>query len=106
MGLQHRAKERMTALQISVQLSLGRFPTIVEETDSVKVMKAKVRKNIQEISHVNLNGFRANVRGVYLSDESKSLKDWGVKAGDVIHFVKKTACPNAALDTEKKADDE
>lgn len=93
-------------IDVSVQLSLGRFAVSLDDADQVKAAKKKIRAAVPQLSHVNLNSFRVNVNGTYLSDESKSLKEAGVKAGDVLHFVKKSASPNAALDTEKKSEDE
>jgi uncharacterized ubiquitin-like protein YukD len=93
-------------IEISFQLSLGRFPMLVNEDESVRDIKKKLRTSFpRELLQVNINAFRINVNGKYLSDESKKLKDVGIHGGDVLHFVKKSACANAQLDTEVPADE-
>lgn len=93
-------------VDVTVQCSLGRFSIALEESASIKEAKTKIRHEIANLSHVNLKAFRINVKGNYLSDESKTLAEVGVATGDVLHFVKKSTCAKAALDTEKKAEDE
>lgn len=93
-------------IDATIQLSFGRFPVSLEEADTIKQVKTKIRQTYQNIAHVNLDEFRVNVGGNYLSDESKTVAEVAIQSGDVLHFVKKAACPAAALDTEKKSDDE
>lgn len=93
-------------IEVSFQLSLGRFPMLVNEDESIRDIKKKLRTSFpRELLQVNINAFRFNVNGKYLSDESMKLKDVGVNANDVIHFVKKNACANAQLDTEVPSDE-
>ena len=89
----------------SLQLSLGRFPVVVEPTDTIKQAKRKFRQSISALQHLPLGGFRIKVGGTFLSDESKTVDQWGLQEGDVLHFVKKTCCVAAAVDTEKKAEE-
>lgn len=96
----------MAPINISLQISLGCFAVAVDDADTVKVLKTKLRTAVPQLSHVNLKGFRFNLNGNYLSDESKSLKDCDVHDGSLLHAVKKSTCPRAALDTEKPAADE
>lgn len=92
-------------ISVSFQTSLGRFSISADENISVRDFKRKCRMEVPAVSHVNFNSFRANVNGSYLSDDSKSLVSYGVRSGDTIHLVKKSVCPNASVDTEKKADE-
>jgi hypothetical protein len=93
-------------IDISLQLSLGRFPLTLSEETTVRETKKKLRTVfVRQLLQVNINAFRLNVGGRYLSDESQKLKDAGVKDGDVLFFVKKSAAAAAALDTEVPVDD-
>lgn len=93
-------------VEVSVQLSLGRFPLLLHEEDTIRAVKAKLRTTYAtKLLQVNVNAFRVNVNGKYLSDESKKVKDLSIAAGDVLHFVKKHACAYATLDTEVPADE-
>ena len=92
--------------EVSFQLSLGRFPLVVSDEETVREVKRKLRTTFaSQLLQVNMNAFRLNVNGQYLSDESKKLKDAGVNEGNVLHFVKKNACAAATLDTEVPADE-
>ena len=93
-------------VDVTIQLSLGRFAAQVDENDSVKVMKKKLRAALPVISHVSLNGFHILLpNGEYITDESKSVAASGITSNSVLFFIKKTACPAAAIDTEKKAEE-
>ena len=93
-------------LEVSFQLSLGRFPLLVNESDSIRDIKTKLRASFpSELLQVNINAFRLNVDGRYLSDESAKVKDSGIAPGAVLHFVKKAACARAQLDTEVPVDE-
>jgi hypothetical protein len=93
-------------IEITVQLSLGRFPLLVSDDETIRETKKKLRTVFpRELLQVNINAFRLNNRGKYLSDESLKLKDAGILAGDVLHLVKKNACAAATLDTEVPADE-
>lgn len=94
------------SVTVSVQLSAGRFPVALEPTDTIKVLKTKLRTSNPAITHVNLKAYRLNQGGAYLSDESKTVKDLGLKDGEILHAVKRVACPLAAVDTEKPTADE
>lgn len=88
-------------IEVSFQLSLGRFILAVNEEDTIRDVKKKLRIAYpSKLLQVNINAFRLNVNGRYLSDESQKVKACGVNAGDIFHFVKKNSCPNATLDTE------
>ena len=91
---------------MTLQCSLGRFPVSVAEHETIHIVKQNIRKTVPQMSHVNLKAFRINVNGQYLSDESKTVQALSINNGDVLHLVKKTVCPKAALDTEKKTDEE
>lgn len=88
--------------EVSFQLSLGRFPVQVKENDTVREVKKKLRVNYaSQLLQVNINAFRLNVNGRYLSDESQTLKACSISNGDVLHFVKKTNfVPKSLIDTE------
>ena len=90
---------------VTAQLSLGRFPVHVEPTETLYAVKAKLRTTIPQLLQVNFKAFRFFVNGAFLTDDTKTVADWGIKDGDVLHLVKKTTCPNAAVDTEKPADE-
>ena len=93
-------------LDVTIQLSLGRFAVQVDENDSVKAMKKKLRAALPIISHVSLNGFHVLLPGGdYITDESKTVAASGIASTSVLYFIKKTSCPAAAVDTEKKAEE-
>ena len=79
-------------IEVTFQLSLGRFPLLISDEDTVRDAKKKLRTAFpRQLLQVNINAFRLNNRGKYLSDESLKLKDAGILAGDVLHFVKKSS---------------
>ena len=95
-------------IDVSFQLSLGRFPLVVSDEETIREAKRKLRTTFaSQLLQVNMNAFRLNVNGQYLSDESKKFKDLTnvVNSGDVLHLVKKNSCAAAALDTEVPADE-
>ena len=95
----------MGQIDISVQLSLGRIPVTVDDADSVRDIKKKLRLSCDAISHVPIGKYRFNANGTYVSDESKPLKDYGIVAGTTLHLVKKSACPAAKVNTERPVDE-
>jgi hypothetical protein len=92
-------------MNVTFQLSLGRFPAVIDGADSIRNMKKKIRFATPPVAHVNFNLFRVNYDGAYLSDESKTVLSYGIAEGAVLHFVKKSTCPAAAFDSEKKTDE-
>ena len=95
----------MGLVDVSIQLSLGRIPVAIEDSDSVRDVKKKLRLNCDSVSHVPIGKFRFNVNGTYLSDESKPIKDYGVVSGSTLHLVKKSACQEAKISTERPVDE-
>ena len=93
------------AINAFVQLSLGRIPVAVDEASSIRDMKKKLRLDYPEIAHVPLGKFRIYLNGTYLSDESVTVKDAGIEEGSTLHFIRKTACEEAAVNTERVADE-
>jgi hypothetical protein len=96
----------MAPLTVSVQLSLGRFAVSADDADTIKALKTKLRTTVPSFPQINFKAYRFNAAGVYLSDESKTLKELEIADGAVLHAVKKSTCPRAAIDTEKPAADE
>lgn len=92
-------------LNVTIQLSLGRFAVSVDPNDTVRAAKKKIRFTCPQVAQVNFNLFHINYNGSYITDESKTVASYFVEEGSVLHFVKKTTCPAAALDTEKKAEE-
>jgi hypothetical protein len=93
-------------IDISVQLSLGRFVVSVSEDDTLHQVKTNMRTKIPELLQVNLKNFRfVTSDGTYLSDDSKTVRSYGIAAGDTLHAIKKSASPAAAVDLEKPADE-
>ena len=91
---------------LSVQLSLGRFAVPVAETNTLHQVKNSMRTTIPALLQVNFKAFRFMTNnGTYLSDDSKTVAECGLAAGDILHLVKKTACPAAAVDLEKPAEE-
>lgn len=93
-------------LNFSVQLSLGRFAVTADANDTLKALKTAIRVQVAALNHVNFKLYRFNLAGAYLSDESKTLNEVGVGEGAILHALKKSTCPRAAVDTEKPSADE
>ncbi len=95
-------------IEVSFQLSLGRFTVLANDGDSLRDLKKKLRlQYASQLLQVNVNQFRLcqGSSGKYFSDESAKVKDSGINNGDVLHFVKKNACAAAQLDTEEPVDE-
>jgi hypothetical protein len=93
-------------ITVSVQLSLGRFAVSVEPEQTLTQVKANMRTGIPELLQVNFKVFRFVTNdGVYLSDDSKTVKECGWTDGDVLHLIKKAVSPAAAVDLEKPAEE-
>jgi hypothetical protein len=95
----------MSSVDVTVQLSLGRFPVCLEPSESLHSVKNKLRTTIPALLQVNMKAFRFMRDDAYLTDDSKTVKEVGVKTGDTLHLIKKTASPNATEDSEKIADE-
>lgn len=93
------------SVNVYVQLSSGRYPVTLNVGDSLHLVRTHIRNVVPEINHVNLKDFRFNVNGVFLTDDSKTVQGSGITDGQTLVLVRKTSCPNAGLDTEKKADE-
>ena len=93
-------------ITVSVQLSLGRFAVPVEPEQTLNQVKANMRTSIPELLQVNFKLFRFVTNdGNYLSDDSKTVKECAWADGEVLHLIKKSASPAAAVDLEKPADE-
>jgi hypothetical protein len=93
-------------LDVTIQLSIGRFAAQLDENDTVKAMKKKLRTALPVISHVSLAGFHILLpSGEYITDESKTVATSGITPNSVLFFIKKSACPAAAVDTERKTEE-
>eukprot|EP00672_Neobodo_designis_P019958 CAMPEP_0174827282 /NCGR_PEP_ID=MMETSP1114-20130205/612_1 /TAXON_ID=312471 /ORGANISM="Neobodo designis, Strain CCAP 1951/1" /LENGTH=95 /DNA_ID=CAMNT_0016060911 /DNA_START=39 /DNA_END=326 /DNA_ORIENTATION=- len=93
-------------ITVSVQLSLGRFAVPVEPEQTLHQVKANMRTTIPALLQVNFKMFRFVTNdGKYLSDDSKTVKDYEWADGDIFHLVKKSVSPAAAVDLEKPADE-
>ncbi len=93
-------------IDVTVQLSLGRFEFKADENATLHATKNAIRVGIPSLIQVNLKTFRiVTSTGAYLSDESKSLAFYGVQNGETLHLIKKSASPAATLDLEKPAEE-
>eukprot|EP00331_Platyophrya_macrostoma_P007186 CAMPEP_0176414508 /NCGR_PEP_ID=MMETSP0127-20121128/5294_1 /TAXON_ID=938130 /ORGANISM="Platyophrya macrostoma, Strain WH" /LENGTH=97 /DNA_ID=CAMNT_0017794409 /DNA_START=46 /DNA_END=339 /DNA_ORIENTATION=- len=93
------------AIPVLIQLSLGRFPVVVDPNDTIRAAKKKFRFSLPIISQVNPNTFHLYYNGAYLTDESKTVASYQISKDATLYYIKKTACPAAAVDTEKKVEE-
>jgi uncharacterized ubiquitin-like protein YukD len=93
-------------VDVSIQVSLGRFPLAVAEDATLHQVKNQLRTTVPQLLQVNVKAFRfVTNRGEYLTDDSKTVAQVGIASGDVLHLVKKNVSPAAAVDSEKPADE-
>eukprot|EP01062_Namystynia_karyoxenos_P071508 TRINITY_DN67066_c0_g1_i1.p3 TRINITY_DN67066_c0_g1~~TRINITY_DN67066_c0_g1_i1.p3 ORF type:complete len:103 (+),score=38.27 TRINITY_DN67066_c0_g1_i1:112-420(+) len=90
-------------VNIFVQLSTGRHPVTVLETDTLRDVKKRV-KAMPGHRHLNMSTFTLFLDGRYLTDNSQTVRALKIPEGCTMHLVLKKNCPAAAVDTERKAE--